>query len=66
MGRDGAVGLKAMRGNGWLTIAQDEKTSVVYGMPRAAAELGAAERILALERIGQELVRLLVPGRMGG
>ncbi len=38
MGRDGAVGLLALRQAGWLTVAQDEATSVVYGMPRAAVE----------------------------
>ncbi len=40
MGRDGAAGLLRLRLNGWCTIAQDEATSVVYGMPRAAAEVG--------------------------
>jgi two-component system response regulator WspF len=51
MGRDGAAGLLAMRAAGHATIAQDEATSAVYGMPRAAAELGAAERILSLDKI---------------
>ncbi len=66
MGRDGAAGLKAMREHGWHTIAQDEKTSVIYGMPRAAAEIGAAGQILALDRIGPELVRLLRQQGKGG
>lgn len=52
MGRDGASGLLAMRTSGSRTIAQDEATSVVYGMPREAALLGAAERILPLPEIG--------------
>jgi len=52
MGRDGATGLLAMRTSGSKTIAQDEATSVVYGMPREAALLGAAERILPLPEIG--------------
>jgi two-component system, chemotaxis family, response regulator WspF len=52
MGRDGAAGLLAMRKAGKLTIAQDQQTSAVYGMPRAAADIGAAELILPLEKIG--------------
>jgi two-component system chemotaxis response regulator CheB len=51
MGRDGAEGLLALRRAGGVTIAQDEATSVVYGMPREAALLGAAERILPLQQI---------------
>lgn len=51
MGADGAKGLLTMRQAGARTIAQDETTSVVYGMPREAANIGAAERILALEQI---------------
>ncbi len=52
MGRDGAAGLKAMHDAGGYTIAQDEKSSVIFGMPRAAVELGAASRIIALNEIG--------------
>ncbi|HYC43287.1 MAG TPA: chemotaxis-specific protein-glutamate methyltransferase CheB [Noviherbaspirillum sp.] len=55
MGRDGAAGLLAMRKAGKLTIAQDQQTSAVYGMPRAAADIGAAEMILPLENIGAML-----------
>lgn len=58
MGRDGALGLLAMRQAGMLTIAQDEPSSVVYGMPRAAAALSAAEMILPLDAIGATLQRL--------
>ena len=51
MGSDGARGLLAMRQAGARTIAQDEASCVVYGMPRAAAELGAAEFVFPLDRI---------------
>jgi two-component system, chemotaxis family, protein-glutamate methylesterase/glutaminase len=51
MGSDGARGMLAMRRAGARTIAQDERTSVVYGMPREADRLGAAERILPLDAI---------------
>jgi two-component system response regulator WspF len=51
MGKDGAKGLKALRSIGWHTIAQDRETCVVYGMPKAAAELNAAVQILPLEAI---------------
>lgn len=56
MGRDGALGLKAMRAKGCYTIAQDEATSAVYGMPKAAAAIGAASAILPLERIAPQLI----------
>ena len=56
MGRDGAAGLLAMRQARWRTIAQDEATSVVYGMPKAAAEMGAAERVLPLHRIPRAIL----------
>lgn len=55
MGRDGAAGLLEVRRAGGLTIAQDEATSVVYGMPREAVLLGAAESILPLGAIGPAL-----------
>ncbi len=53
MGEDGARGLLAMRKAGAETIAQDEATSIVYGMPRAASELGAANRILPISRVAE-------------
>lgn len=56
MGRDGAKGLKTLRDKGHYTIAQDQATSTVYGMPKAAASLGAAVDILPLDRIAPRLV----------
>jgi two-component system, chemotaxis family, protein-glutamate methylesterase/glutaminase len=58
MGRDGASGLLSIRMAGGLTIAQDEATSVIYGMPREAALLGAAIRVLPLGEIGPALATL--------
>lgn len=58
MGRDGAQGLLAMRRAGAATLGQDEASAVVYGMPRAAHEIGAVQTQLPLERIGTEIVRL--------
>ncbi|WP_137936820.1 chemotaxis-specific protein-glutamate methyltransferase CheB [Chitinivorax sp. B] len=55
MGQDGARGLLAIRQAGGLTIAQDEVSSVVYGMPREAALMGAADHILPLHEIGPML-----------
>jgi len=59
MGRDGASGLKKMREAKFPTIAQDQKTSAVYGMPKEAAQLGAADRILPLPEVGPALRHLL-------
>jgi two-component system chemotaxis response regulator CheB len=63
MGRDGAAGLLAMRQAGGLTLAQDEATSVVYGMPREAVLLGAASRVLPLDGFAPALAALPAPGR---
>jgi two-component system response regulator WspF len=58
MGRDGALGLKALRNKGYHTIAQDQTSSAVYGMPKAAAMLDAAVEVLALDRIAPRLLSL--------
>ena len=59
MGYDGAKGLLAMRRKGARTLGQDEKSSVVYGMPKVAFEIGAVERQIPLESMAQALVALL-------
>ncbi len=58
MGRDGAAGLLKMRHAGARTIGQNEKTCVVYGMPRVAHELGAVEQQLPLTAIGEEILKM--------
>jgi len=55
MGSDGALGMARIRDNGGYTIAQDQETSVVYGMPRAAAQRGAVDRVLPLSKIANEI-----------
>ncbi|MEW6585644.1 MAG: chemotaxis protein CheB, partial [Nitrospirota bacterium] len=59
MGRDGADGMARLARTGAYTIAQDEASSVVYGMPRAAVEIGAAREILNIEKIGERMTELL-------
>ena len=62
MGRDGAAGLLAIRRAGGFTVAQDEATSVVFGMPREAIALGAAQAVLPLDQIGPQIVQILGDG----
>jgi chemotaxis response regulator CheB len=62
MGRDGAEGMRNLRQNGHHTIAQDQASCAVYGMPKAAVELCAATEVLSLEQIG---VRLRAFGTQG-
>ena len=59
MGRDGANGLLKMKKTGAYTIGQDEKSSVVYGMPMVAFNIGAVEKQLPLDRIDDEIIRFL-------
>ena len=58
MGRDGARGLKLIFDKGGQTLAEDESTCVVYGMPRAAAELGAVQRLLPLPELAGAIARI--------
>lgn len=57
MGSDGAKGLQDLRRAGWFTIAQDQASSIVYGMPKAAKELGAACEVLPLDAIAATIQR---------
>lgn len=66
MGRDGAIGLKAMRDAGAITIGQDEDSSAVWGMPAAAAACGAVQRQLPLVEIAAELMAILEGDSFGG
>jgi len=65
MGRDGAAGLLKMRSAGARTIGQNEKTCVVYGMPRVAYEMGAVEQQLPLGSIGEEVLKLTAARKEG-
>jgi two-component system response regulator WspF len=57
MGRDGAKGMLELKKKGWYTIAQDKKSSVVYGMPKAAADLNAAMEIAPLDAIAEIILK---------
>jgi two-component system chemotaxis response regulator CheB len=59
MGADGARGLLAMRQQGAKTVAQDEKSCVVFGMPREAIRLGAALEVRPLDGMGETLLHWL-------
>lgn len=56
MGADGARGLLELKNKGWRTFAQDKESSIIWGMPRAAVELGAAETVASLEDIAAAIV----------
>lgn len=61
MGRDGAKGLKEIRNRGGHTIAQDQASCVVFGMPGEAIALGAAEKVLPLDQIAGQLIKWVMP-----
>lgn len=60
MGKDGALGMLALKDAGSYNIAQDESTSVIFGMPKEAINLGASHAILPLDRIANEIVKVLM------
>jgi two-component system chemotaxis response regulator CheB len=59
MGRDGVAGLQRIKESGGVTVAQDETSSVVYGMPRAAFESGAALHKLSIQEMPEFIIRKL-------
>jgi two-component system response regulator WspF len=63
IGQDGAAGLLQLKQAGWHTIAQDRATSTVYGMPQAAAQMGAASCVLPLGEIAGQVAEALRSGR---
>lgn len=57
MGHDGTIGMTKIRENGGINIAQDEKTSIIFGMPKSAIQAGVVDAVLPLEKIPNEIVR---------
>jgi two-component system chemotaxis response regulator CheB len=62
MGRDGVDGIAAIKSSGGNTLAQDEKTSAIYGMNKLAVDQGVIERVVALDQLAEELVRVVSGG----
>lgn len=61
MGSDGAEGIRVLKRAGGRTLAQDKDSSIVYGMPKAAFETGAVDRVVSLAEIPDTLMRMLEP-----
>lgn len=61
MGNDGAHGMQTIAAKGGMTIAQDEQSCIIFGMPKQAIELGAAQLVLPLESIAAGLINLVMP-----
>jgi two-component system chemotaxis response regulator CheB len=57
MGSDGAMGMQAIKAAGGSTIAEHEDTCVVYGMPRAAVQLGVVDKVMPLDQIPSGIIR---------
>jgi chemotaxis response regulator CheB len=62
MGGDGAKGLLNLKNKGWMTIAQNKESCVVFGMPAVAIDLGAAQHVCHLNDIAAK-IHQLIPGR---
>lgn len=62
MGNDGVRGLRAIKGRGGQVLAQDEVSSIVYGMPRAAVEAGVVDRIVPLDQMAAAITAVVDPG----
>lgn len=60
MGADGSLGIKSIKESGGRTIAEDESSAVVYGMPRAAVELGVVDKITPLPMVANEIIRSVI------
>jgi len=59
MGADGAAGLLEMKKAGARTIAQDEHSCIVFGMPKEAIKTGAVDKVVTLEKIAEEILRMV-------
>ena len=59
MGKDGAEGMRAIKERGGSTIAQDELTSVIFGMPKVAIDMGVVDKVAPLPDIVDEIIRIL-------
>lgn len=57
MGDDGALGIKAIKGAGGFTIAEDEESCAIFGMPKVAIEMGVVDKVLSLDAIADEIIR---------
>jgi two-component system chemotaxis response regulator CheB len=66
MGRDGSQAMGTIKAKGGRTIAQDEKTSIIFGMPKAAIELGVVDKVLPLNQIASQSSLWLKRKRLGG
>ena len=59
MGKDGAEGTSNIKDNGGITISEDKSTCTIYGMPKAAFETGKVDLVLPLDKVADEIVRIV-------